>query len=403
MQKSAALRALIVLGIVIGGLATASPALAGVSRTAFPMSVPGGGQSDTTPPSCTFVTNPGPPAQVVFTIQDTGSGLAEVLVTRSDNALTAVPPFVPGTTNPVIVSSTRINQTQPMRIEMRITDGAGNVTLCQYPPADSTPPSCTFVTNPGPPTQVVFTIQDTGSGLAEVLVTRSDNALTAVPPFVVGTTAPVVATSTRIDQTQPMRIEIRVTDQAGNVRICQYPPPDTTDPECRLSVLTSNYIEVRLRDPESGVASVNVDVRTNLSVRVPAITPGTNAELVVTATRINRTQAARLQLSVTDVAGNVTVCDPVLATLRITRAGKPTVQTYAGIPRFEHRLTIKALRPGLMMAVISANGRSIRIDLRGKRIVRRSIIAALNHGRNNKVTVKLYGARGAAALIALTD
>jgi hypothetical protein len=57
--------------------------------------------------------------------------------------------------------------------------------------------------------------------LAEILVTRSENADTVVPPFTVGTTDPVVVTSTKIDQTQPATVEIRVTDVAGNARVCR--------------------------------------------------------------------------------------------------------------------------------------------------------------------------------------
>jgi hypothetical protein len=82
------------------------------------------------------------------------------------------------------------------------------------------PCECPFQLFPGPPAQAVFTFQDTESGLAEILVTRSENADTVVPPFTVGTTDPVTVTSTKIDQTQPSRIEIRYTSLNGTVRIC---------------------------------------------------------------------------------------------------------------------------------------------------------------------------------------
>lgn len=82
------------------------------------------------PPSCpTFVVS-GPPAQAVTTFQDTGSGLVSLVVTLSENADTVVPPFIPGTTEPITVTSTKIDQTQRARIEIRATDGAGNVAIC---------------------------------------------------------------------------------------------------------------------------------------------------------------------------------------------------------------------------------------------------------------------------------
>jgi len=86
---------------------------------------------------------------------------------------------------------------------------------------DSAPAQCPITLNdPGPPARVEVTIKDVGTGLAEILVTKSENADTVVPPFTVGTKDPVVLSTTKIDNTQKSRVEARVTDLAGNVRIC---------------------------------------------------------------------------------------------------------------------------------------------------------------------------------------
>jgi hypothetical protein len=85
---------------------------------------------------------------------------------------------------------------------------------------DAAGPTCPTQLVTGPPAQAVTTFRDTGSGLASLVVTRSENADTVVPPFTVGTTDPVVVTATKIDQTQRARIEIIATDLAGNSRIC---------------------------------------------------------------------------------------------------------------------------------------------------------------------------------------
>lgn len=86
---------------------------------------------------------------------------------------------------------------------------------------DASKPRCPITLNdPGPPARIEVTIQDTGTGIAEILVTRSENADTVVPPFTVGTTDPIVLTATKIDQTQRARVEARVTDLAGNVALC---------------------------------------------------------------------------------------------------------------------------------------------------------------------------------------
>ena len=181
--------------------------------------------------------------------------------------------------------------------------------------------------------------------------------------------------------------------------------PDVTPPSCVVVSIGANQVIVVARDVESGLGSITpIAPTTNVLVRGnTGFAAGTQAQVTVTGTRVNRARPLVLRLRVTDVAGHSTTCDPVLATLRVNRADRPTVRSYAGIPRLEHKLTIKALRPGLKKAVIIANGQRFVVNLRGKRIARLSIARALTHGRNNTVTIKLYGARGAVALVALTD
>lgn len=89
-------------------------------------------QGDTTKPCCTNppVIIPGPPKQLQMTVQDGGSGLGSVVVTQSLNATTVVPPFGLGTTTPLVVVATKIDQSQSSQVQMTITDEAGNVTVC---------------------------------------------------------------------------------------------------------------------------------------------------------------------------------------------------------------------------------------------------------------------------------
>lgn len=83
-------------------------------------------------------------------------------------------------------------------------------------------PTVTVTTNSGPPFQAYFRVQDADSGLQSIVVTQSDNADTVVPPFTVGTTDPVMVTSTKIDQTQPLIVILRVTDVQGNLTTYTY-------------------------------------------------------------------------------------------------------------------------------------------------------------------------------------
>ena len=89
------------------------------------------------------------------------------------------------------------------------------------PCTDVTPPSCAL-TNviSGPPKQLEITLQDSGSGLQSVVVTESVNAVTSVPAFTFGSTAALVVTATKVDESQGAQVALRVTDVCGNVTDC---------------------------------------------------------------------------------------------------------------------------------------------------------------------------------------
>ena len=179
-----------------------------------------------TPVPTSLTCNPtlisGPPAQAINTFRDQTNGIVSIVVTRSENADTVVPPFIPGTTDPVVVTSTKIDQTQFARVTILVTDGAGNVLECDFTipaaPVTSCPGSTTFVA--GPPAQAVAAYQDP-DGIVSIVVTRSENADTVVPPFIPGTTDPVMVTSTKIDQSKLAAVEVVITDGPGNVEICE--------------------------------------------------------------------------------------------------------------------------------------------------------------------------------------
>lgn len=90
-----------------------------------------GGAVDPNPPSCN-VTGiiPGPPKQVQITVQDAQSGLASISVLTAINCNVNIPSFTVGTTSPVVVTATKINQSAGSTVILRATDVAGNSTSC---------------------------------------------------------------------------------------------------------------------------------------------------------------------------------------------------------------------------------------------------------------------------------
>jgi hypothetical protein len=82
-------------------------------------------------------------------------------------------------------------------------------------------PTCTLsgVSN-GPPSQVVLSAQDTGSGLRKVTEPWHQNATVVVSPFTKGTTSPVTLTFTKQVETQGGSASVTATNMAGAKAYC---------------------------------------------------------------------------------------------------------------------------------------------------------------------------------------
>jgi hypothetical protein len=85
---------------------------------------------------------------------------------------------------------------------------------------------------------------------------------------------------------------------------------DNTPPTCQLTGIIANGIQVTVQDTGSGLKTVAATT-TNATAVVPPFSQGDTTAEVVTATKNTLGQASTLALTVTDVAGNVTHCDPL--------------------------------------------------------------------------------------------
>ncbi|MCC6791095.1 MAG: hypothetical protein IT336_05395 [Thermomicrobiales bacterium] len=68
----------------------------------------------------------------ISTVQDADSGVVQILVTTSQNADTVVPPFIPATTDPIVVTSTKINQAEIAKVSFNVTNGDVFTSACSY-------------------------------------------------------------------------------------------------------------------------------------------------------------------------------------------------------------------------------------------------------------------------------
>ena len=182
---------------------------------------------------------------------------------------------------------------------------------------------------------------------------------------------------------------------------------DTGAPFCAITATGTNgsgqkYIQVTTRDTESGLASVNVTRATNLTAVVPPFTPGTTADVVVTATKINQSLSSQLQLTVSDVAGNVTVCDPVDVTVG-REAGTPVSTTLTGIPAAEHWIEVHNGTPGLTNLAVRVNGTRWQVAGLKPGETRTLDVARAMQGSNNTVVLTPTGRPGGSAWVLVRD
>jgi hypothetical protein len=90
-------------------------------------------------------------------------------------------------------------------------------TVISAPP----PPSCQLKQIiDGPPRQLDVAMQDTHSGLATVKILSAVNAKINVPMFAKGSTAAIIVTATKVDQSKSSTVSFQVTNSAGQSATC---------------------------------------------------------------------------------------------------------------------------------------------------------------------------------------
>jgi hypothetical protein len=123
--------------------------------------------------------NPQGQTYIQITVQDTGSGLDRVLVTRADNASVSVPAFAAGALTEQQVVATKIDQSQGASVALLVYDVAGNSTTCDPVVAEEhLPPSGfvsdTFVSLPG--RESLVTVMNQRPGISDLSLLVNDTS-----------------------------------------------------------------------------------------------------------------------------------------------------------------------------------------------------------------------------------
>lgn len=181
---------------------------------------------------------------------------------------------------------------------------------------------------------------------------------------------------------------------------------DTGRPLCRLERVLAGpptQLQISVHDPRSGIAGIQVLQSTNATVEIPPFIRDTTRPLTVVAKKIDQSRSARVELRVTDIAGNATQCDPVL-TEEIRETGPPETSTYTGIPPEERFVTVSNGDPGLKGLRIEVNGRKFEMSgLRPGEERTLDVGAAVIPGRDSVVSLTPRGKPGGSATVLIWD
>jgi hypothetical protein len=180
---------------------------------------------------------------------------------------------------------------------------------------------------------------------------------------------------------------------------------DTIPPTCALTGVVAGppkQILITVQDTGSGLGSVVVTENSNVSVAIPPFAIGSTAPLIVTATKVNQSAGSSVALRVTDVAGNVTNCDPALLSVG-TDPGTPSSQTVHHVSKGESTVTIYNGTPGLTRLELVVDGKRQEITGLTDGATRTVDVSSLLHKGSNTVTVVAQGKAGGSATVILTN
>lgn len=280
-------------------------------------------------------------------------------------------------------------------------DGGGSESFVNGPPPPpaNTAPKCEVAGN-------VFTITD-AEGLDTISGTATNVTTNPTLPYNANGATSATITASVVDQYADASLQLTVADKGGLTANCgfsQPKTPDTAKPYCVLyqKLTGPTRLIVHIKDAETGVKEIKALKASNVSINpaLPYYPNGSKNLIEVTATKVNESLSAQLQLRVTDMAGNYTDCDPVITTA-VRGTGAPVESETWTITQVERWVTVDGTA-GAMNITFNVNGKTFAAAVRaGERKVL-DIDSALVAG-NNKVSLTSLGKPGSEADVMIAD
>jgi hypothetical protein len=190
--------------------------------------------------------------------------------------------------------------------------------------------------------------------------------------------------------------------QVAGLRVQQLDIAGATCP-ARVIAGPPTQLEVTVSDVDTGIQSIVVTQSDNADTPVPPFTVGTTDPVTITATKINQSQPAHVTIQVTDLAGNVVTCDPIITLIQRSTKEDPQ-QNRLRVPAEESKIQIMNGEPGLRTFTALVNGVTFKVTgLRNNEVRTLDVSSAMRAGNKNVVFVKGHGPQNASATVVLSD
>ena len=160
---------------------------------------------------------------------------------------------------------------------------------------------------------------------------------------------------------------------------------DDSPPLCVLSQVIAGppkQLKITVQDPESGLSSIVVDAITNATtIGNTGFPAGTILPVVVTASKTNQSSSSFVRLKVTNNAGLITLCDPVIPAVKKARRPSASASGQAGGSGFTFKADARQVAYGapagvLLSGTIPGGGAGQTVTLLSQRVGSRARLSS---------------------------
>jgi hypothetical protein len=234
------------------------------------------------------------------------------------------------------------------------------------------------------------------------ILNSTEGAQFNTPSFPISVPSGVGATTVQMNSAPAGQNPDSLLWELAALRVQQLDAAGATCP-ARVVAGPPTQLVVTIQDTDTGLASIVVTQSDNADTPVPPFAVGTNNPVTVTATKIDQSRSAHVTIQVTDLAGNVVTCDPIITLVQRSTTVDPQ-NTRVRVPQAENKIQIMNGAPGLRTVNALVNGVTFKATgLRNGEVRTIDVSSAMRPGSKNVIYLKAHGPRGGSATVAISD